>query len=154
MTNKQLIQKVLNHCEGGTIACIANDLNGSRSKLYSFMKSNGNDERFIKLIKEKFYQVFDDEKEMITEDQLFNVPEKFTGENQNIIEKKGTERSKGSKYVAPSKFLRMKNLRCENNCYMMKVPLRDFDNLPRPICPHCDSRMLTREERKEKGLEF
>ena len=90
-----------------------------------------------------------EEKSKIDQEQK----ELFTGENQDIIPKNATEVKKGNKYFTPSRFLKLKNLRCKNDCFFMKASIRDMERI-RPNCPDCGEMMLTKEERKKMGLEF
>lgn len=43
----------------------------------------------------------------------------------------------------------LKNLRCPNECYFMKVPAQDYLRA-KPKCPCCDSYMLTKEDRSSE----
>lgn len=167
MNNKNVIEKI-QKCYEETITDIAATLNVTRSKIYTFMKAKKYDEKFANKLIDCYEDAFKESNQyskggdtQIKEEDIFEdekpkkkakkTKEKFTGDNQDIIDK-SSEIKKGSEYVTPSKFLKMKNLKCKNGCYFMKVPLRDFDKIERPLCPHCKTKMLSIEERKEMGL--
>ena len=70
--------------------------------------------------------------------------DQFQGDN---IEHRNTAREDwNEKYFHP-----LKNCRCPNDCYFVKVKVSDYEKL-KPRCPYCNEEMLTKEDRK-KGKE-
>lgn len=172
MKTRSSIFKEIMDGEGITLTDVAKRIGVNRNQIYRWLAQSSNTKNPIttQLMsifptyfqdgdKESFKAVNLDLKKAIEQDNPFAIPEpKFSNAISVDYIKPANEDSGqlelpvdlGEKDVPEKKkIVVMKNLKCVNKCYFMKVPTNDY-NRAKPSCPICGCAMLTKEDRKSE----
>lgn len=156
LLRKNIIKKI-EELYNRNISDISTDLHTGRGVVYYWMSQNANcKNQLTEKLMTKYPKAFEGinlllirhikEKQMKKESK-----EKFKGINKNVVPESAQQQLPiegidKTEPVVKKNVIVLKNLRCPNECYFMKVPATDYIRA-KPKCPVCDSYMLTKEDR-------